>query len=118
MENLESGALKIWVTNNDDRITITWMGKSEDRNPEIVLNPYVDGLLNSLKDKKVILDFKNLEFMNSSTIPPIIRLMKKLEDEGISTEIIYNSSNYWQVFSFEILEQLSSLMAKVTIRGE
>ena len=94
------------------------MGKSEARDPENLLNPYFDILLNSLKDKEVILDFKSLEFMNSSTIPPIIRLMNNLEAEGISTKIIYNAKNYWQVFSFEVLEQLSSLMKNLTVKGE
>jgi len=67
MQNFKEGTLEIKVEGSDKNI-LRWTGKSEDRDPASLLNPYFDALVEELKGRELEVQFEELEYMNSSTV--------------------------------------------------
>ena len=87
--HFEHGALRIAVFRRDNKATILWSGVSDSRNPSAFLNAVVQRLVEELQGYEVTIDFRRLEFMNSSTVPPIISLIKRLDAQGISSLVLF-----------------------------
>lgn len=117
MDTVEYGALKLKVESRQDKVHLMLEGKSDSRNPGDVLGPYFDNLLEAGL-KELLVDLTKLEFMNSSTIPPLVQLMKKLEVRQISSEFVYDGKVKWQAVSFNVLQKLviSMKLKNITIR--
>jgi hypothetical protein len=75
MNNLKHESLEITLEEGPRNI-ISWDGRSESRDPSLVLMPYFKQILDKLKGKELVIRFENLKYMNSSTVPPIIYLIK------------------------------------------
>ncbi|GBC61881.1 hypothetical protein DENIS_2843 [Desulfonema ishimotonii] len=119
MKNFNMSPLFINVNRSGDRTLMSWVGQSSDRNPSLTLNSYLDSLVDDLKGRgELTIRFSQLEYMNSSTVPPIIQFMKKLDAGDVKTVITYNPASKWQSASFKALETLTMMMRNVTVRGE
>lgn len=118
MENFDHGSLKITIVQNGECVTLTWSGKSEDREPGALLNPYLQESVSAFKGKEFQVDFKPLEYMNSSTVPPIIHFIKDLETSGNKTTIFYDKDSKWQAASFKALETISTTMKNISVQGK
>jgi hypothetical protein len=118
MKGLTTGSLTIDFKIINNEVILAWCGKSDERNPSEALNPYLDSLIDELKGKIVSLEYLNLEYMNSSTVPPIVQFIKKLNTNNIETKIIYNSKSKWQSASFKALDALSKVMQHITVLGK
>jgi hypothetical protein len=114
--NLKDNALEI-ILEEGDTNTITWTGKSESRDPSAVLNPYFAEILNRLKGKELVVRFETLKYMNSSSVPPIIKLIKSLQEAGITAKITYDKNSRWQAASFKALETIVLSMPYITVQG-
>jgi hypothetical protein len=114
--NLKDNNLEITLQEGNTNI-ITWIGKSESRDPSSVINPYMKGILDKLKGKKLEIRFEQLKYMNSSTVPPIIQLIKDLEENGIKSMITYDNNSKWQLASFKALETIVRTMEHITVKG-
>ena len=117
MENLKEGTLEI-VVNEGDKITIEWLGRSENREPSALLNPYFKDIVENASGKEVEVDFKKLEYMNSSTVPPIIQMIKNLDTKSISTKVFYNKDSKWQAASFKALETIATSLKNIEVMGK
>jgi len=117
MENLVADTLKILVEDGAETI-LQWQGTSTAREPASVINPYVDKIVPLLKSKTVRLDFTKLQYMNSSTVTPIIRLIRLFDSEGIKTTVIYDKSSKWQQASFKALETLARMLDNIHVLGQ
>jgi len=117
LENFASGALKININIEDKKAFMTWLGQSDSRNPASELNPYLDSLVDELKTAELTIKFNDLEYMNSSTVPPIIQFLKKLNTSEIKTLITYNAESKWQAASFKALETFSGILNYITVKG-
>ncbi len=118
MKNFNCASLKIVFNKQGGRTLMSWIGQSDDRNPSVSLNPYLDSLIDGLKGTELIVEYRRLDYMNSSTVPPIIQFLKKLNSNGIKTEIVYDSNSKWQCASFKALETLSLMMNNITVTGK
>ncbi|MBF0120152.1 MAG: hypothetical protein HQK79_15060 [Desulfobacterales bacterium] len=118
MENLDTGSLKINLKQNGNKVTMTWEGESDSRNPMIILTPYFDNLLPELNEKELIIDYTQLKYMNSSTVAPIIQFVKKIDNFQINTIILYDGNSKWQTASFKALQTLSAKMKYITVKGK
>jgi hypothetical protein len=117
MENLKDGALEILIADGE-RIQMSWLGRSENREPAAVLNPYLGKIVDAIAGKKLDVDFARLEYMNSSTVPPIIQMIKLLDTRGVETKIFYNKDSKWQAASFKALETISRMLNHVQVLGK
>src|SRR4051812_47404025 len=76
--------------------TLVWRGECDFRNPLEVLGPTLNRLIPELYDRKVVLDFRQLTFMNSSSVTPILSFIKAVCMKGIPVHLIYTASLSWQ----------------------
>ena len=97
--------LKITSRIEPDKIVLHWTGKSTEREPSKFLIPIFDEVdaICEKENKLLELNFTELEFMNSSTITPIIKLLNKAKTTGRRVSIIYKKSLKWQELSFTAL---------------
>jgi hypothetical protein len=114
--NLKDNTLEITLEEGEKNI-ITWIGKSESRDPSAVINPYFTEIISALKGKELIVRFEQLKYMNSSSVPPIIKLIKNLEDAGIKATITYDKNSKWQAASFKALETIVLSMPHISVQG-
>ena len=117
MEKMKDGTLSIEI-NDADKVTMSWLGRSESREPAVALNPYLTGLIDSISGKELVVDFTKLEYMNSSTVPPIIQMIKNLNTKGVVTKIYYDKESKWQAASFKALETISKTMTSIEVTGK
>lgn len=110
--------LRIDVNRNGQETVLAWSGRSTDRVPGLKLTPYLEGLVGELKGHDVTLSFAALEYMNSSTVPPLIQFMKRLDGNGIQTRVVYDANSRWQRASFKAFEALALRMPHVSVVGK
>jgi hypothetical protein len=94
-------------------------GKSIDRNPSAVLDPYFSDVVEEMKKKKLQLsiDFTTLQYMNSSTVSPVINFIRKLEENAVKSVVLYDSKLKWQMASFKALETIIRNFQNVSLKG-
>lgn len=119
IKNYSSGLLNIAIKEDDTSILVNWTGKSTDREPGKFITPIlVDAIKESSeKNKRVIIDFRELSYMNSSTITPIIKILERAKRGSTSIKVYYNKSLHWQDLSFTALEIFITKDQRVEIKG-
>lgn len=86
--------------------------------PSEFIDSMTEKFLESVKiTDTVALKFENMEYMNSSTVQPILKIIKHLEKNKIRTHITYRKALKWQAASFKAFETLLMLMKYITIKG-
>ena len=107
MENLVFNDLTIEVDeSSSDRIRLDWKGKSNDRQPRKILDPFFTEVGDAAKEKQnaIEMHFEELEYFNSSTITAVIQLIQDLRNKQVPLEISYDQSMRWQKLSFDALK--------------
>ena len=115
----EQNLLKIHLTDGSDSIHIGLTGKSVERDPGKMITPI---LLNALKNtgeenRHIILNFCQLDFMNSSTITPIIKILDRAKRGNNRLTVLYNKALKWQALSFSALEIFETRDKRIEIKG-
>jgi len=107
MESLVTGNLRIdaRVGRPTGTIQLLWMGRSNDRDPALALQPYFSQVLASASagHVPVELHFERLEHFNSSTITSIIKLVEDARRGGVKLTVLYDKDVRWQRMSLEPL---------------
>ncbi|UCF91785.1 MAG: hypothetical protein JSW39_26525 [Desulfobacterales bacterium] len=114
-----SNLLKIEVQEKNDSIVTYWTGKSVDRNPGKFLTPILVDLLKKSNEvqKRIILDFQKLDYMNSSTITPVIKILERAKRGKIQVTVLYRKLLKWQELSFSALKIFQTKDRRVEIKG-
>jgi len=111
--------LNLEVEENNSAINIRWTGKSVDREPAKFITPIlVDSIRKSGdQSKRITLDFRELAYMNSSTITPIIKMLERAKRGKTQVTVIYLKSLKWQDVIFSALEIFRTKDGRVAIKG-
>jgi hypothetical protein len=122
MENQDlyvNESLRINVKEYVDSISIEWTGKSIDRNPGKFITPILVNALSktSQNKKRIVLDFQRLDYMNSSTITPIIKILDRAKRGSTRVTALYDKSLKWQDLAFSALEIFQTVDKRVEIKG-
>lgn len=117
MKNFKKSSLSIVTKDAGNKAVMSWIGKSDFKHPASYLMPYLDDFVSELSKTELAIEFSRVEYMNSSTVPPLIQLLKSLNERGIKTTITYNKNAHWQVMSFKALETLAKLLDNIEIKG-
>ena len=108
MDNLKFEDLYIEIIEEKEKIKIIWNGESLNLHPSKEIDPYFKSIIKQLpKIKLIVIDFTHLKIMNSSTLPPILRFIKNLENSNIKTNVLYDTSKSWQCASFQPLSNIT-----------
>ncbi len=109
--------LQIQVTYAGPDVTMAWIGRGSLANPGELLNPYLEGVINSLRGRVLTCDFSSLENMNAAMIQSIIRFAQILDENRIRAVFLYNKSIDWQDASFEALSAVIQDMPTISLDG-
>jgi len=104
---------------NGQTVELNLTGSIQTPNPEDFLDPYFEDLIQwATTDKlSVRCDFQNLEYMNSASIPPLIQLLRKLADNSINGEFIYDAKRKVQSASFKALDVIAKKSKFTKVKG-
>jgi hypothetical protein len=105
LESLVSGELRIDAVEKSPSLRLDWSGRSHERNPGLVIAPWLDGALTEARVKGLSLEahFERLEFFNSATVTALIQLIRKARAQGIALVIVFNAEKKWQALTFDAL---------------
>ena len=119
IELFEDGLLQIELIENTNSITLVWTGKSTHRKPSEFISPVLAETIrrSNASKKRIIMDFRRLEYMNSSTITPIIKILERAKRGATEITLLYNKSLKWHDLSFSALEIFETQDSKVEIKG-
>jgi hypothetical protein len=109
MDPFSEGDLTIDVRESPDEVRLVWRGKSNARNPSLLLQPFFGRVLElSLEPKRTLqLELERLEHFNSSTISALIQLVHACRAKGVRLGITFDGRVKWQKLSFEALRVLA-----------
>jgi len=118
-KNYSHNSLNFDITEETDSIVMNWSGRSTDREPGKFITPILIELIKegSDKNKRVIMDFQNLTYMNSSTLTPIIKILERAKRGNTKISVLYKKSLHWQDLSFSALEIFETNDKRVEIKG-
>jgi len=118
-EKFTNNLLNISITEESDHIRMQWSGKSVDRKPSIFLTPLLIKVLKKSvdKEKRMIMDFCDIEYMNSSTITPIIKILERARRSKAGVTVEYLASLKWQDLIFSALEIFQTKDKRILIHG-
>jgi len=102
---MQFGDLRVDVTEADGALRLDWRGKSNARQPELHLNPFLGDVITQAQGKSATIEmhFEDLEFFNSSTITVIIQHVKDARSKGIKLVLSYDKGQKWQKIFFDAL---------------
>lgn len=113
-----SERLTIWSATVKKQRLLMWSGECDFRNPAEVLTPALTSYAQSLKEGPVVLDFRGLVFMNSSSVTPILAFVKSLCGRGIPVHLIYNSDVSWQRITASSMRTIATALRNLTVTLE
>lgn len=111
--------LTIQVVEHENTIDVRWEGKSVDREPSKFISPIlvkVLGMASGL-NKRIIMDFQSMSYMNSSTITPIIKILERAKKGMTKITIFYQKSLKWQELNFSALKIFKTNDNRLEIKG-
>ncbi|MBW2337735.1 MAG: hypothetical protein JRF47_13445 [Deltaproteobacteria bacterium] len=111
--------LTIQVVEHENSIDVSWKGKSVDREPSKFISPILVKVLEMAGDlnKRIIMDFQSMSYMNSSTITPIIKILERAKSGMTKITIFYQKSLKWQELNFSALEIFKTKDNRLEIKG-
>lgn len=114
-QTLELDELKIQFTTEDQKHKIVWYGTSELQDPAESIGGFLRGLIPQITDKRVSMDFRPLEYMNSATLQPLLLVLKEYNSAHIATEVVYDPNVEWQRIVFRSVAAISTTLSNITI---
>lgn len=114
------GDLRLETHDGASGPVVSWLGRSTARDPGNFLGPILTEHYRTATaaQKSLTLDFRKLEYMNSSTITPVIRLLHEAKKNGGKVTILYQAASRWQDLSFSALTIFATEDKRIEIRGE
>jgi hypothetical protein len=119
-ETFASHALSLTVSEEPTGVGIHWKGRSTARDPAEFLIPILTKALDRATSLRcpLTLDFRNIEYFNSSTITPVVRLIEEAKRRGAALVIQYDKKLRWQELSFSALQVFHTGDSRIRIVGD
>jgi hypothetical protein len=118
-ETFVDGPLSLHLFETADAVRLEWRGMSTAREPGQFLLPILMKTLDiGLQTQKgVVLDFQKVEYLNSSSISPIIRTLEHARRGHSRVCVVYNREQNWQTLSFTALNIFRTPDARIDVQG-
>jgi hypothetical protein len=119
-ESFTEKTLSIDLTETDERVELIWKGKSNERDPARFLMPILQNALGRGGNgrKQVVIDFSSLDYMNSSTFSPLVRMLDEAAKGQHRLLLEYNQGRKWQALSFSALKAFETPDGRIALRGK
>lgn len=100
----------------EGKLVVRWLGRSDGTDPNGTLRPLLEAVSADVsKAQSVEFDFRSLEYMNSSTIRPILKLVQGASGSAANVRVVYDKSKTWQRLSFMAIGAALSSLSNVEI---
>ncbi|HKO92306.1 MAG TPA: hypothetical protein VJU61_14180 [Polyangiaceae bacterium] len=110
--------LTIESVERDNQLVLRWLGRSETKDPSQTLQPLMDSVINAIESvKSVEFDFRSLDYMNSSTIRPILKLLQTASGRAANVHVRYDAGKTWQRMSFLAIGVALASLSNVKVSG-
>jgi hypothetical protein len=118
-EKLTEKALTLDISDSGDEVVVRFLGRSTARDPRAFLQPALARVLEAsvAQKKPLVLDFRALEYFNSSTITPVVRLLQQVKAQGGRVVVRYRADLNWQRLSFSALHVLQGDGQTIVLEG-
>ena len=118
-EGMTDGPLTIERTDESGDLCLRFIGKSILRDPSELLQPILLQVLEEAgtNSQRLILDFRGLTYMNSSTFTPLVKTLEKARLGTATLTVIYNETAKWQTVSFTALTIFNTSDGRMTVVG-
>lgn len=115
-----SNHLTIAVSREPAAVFVIWSGRSTEREPSLFVTPILTAALEEAAalPGTLVIDFSTLEFMNSSTITPLSKILERARESGANCEVRYRKDLNWQELSFSALRIFETADGRIRIRGQ
>lgn len=112
--------LRIDITETEQEVRLEWRGKSNDRQPERVLAPLMLHSLERCADgaRELVLDFQAVEYMNSSTFTPLVKMLEQATRGLQRVRLEYSGARKWQSLSFSALRAFETADGRVSVHAK
>jgi anti-anti-sigma regulatory factor len=101
----------------DGTATICWKGVSDGRFPGQFLNPLIQEWAEKLKDVEVTVDLRQLEYMNSATVWPLLNLVKRLDANGKPVRVVFLDVE-WQRIHGNCMSAIARTLKNVRVERQ
>lgn len=117
---VEEGALKVGRADTEDELVLVFEGKSILRDPMEFLQPILFQVLEEAveTDKRLVLDFRNLAYMNSSTYTPLVKTLERARVGHAKVTVRYDENQQWQAVSFMAVSIFATSDGRVQVTGK
>jgi hypothetical protein len=118
-ETFTSHALTLSVVEEPAGVSVIWKGRSTARDPAEFLIPVLTKAMDRAAELRCTLnlDFRGIEYFNSSTITPVVRLIEEVKRRGATLTIHYDKKLRWQELSFSALQVFHTGDHRIRIVG-
>jgi len=118
-ETFTSHALTLVVSEEPATVLVVWRGRSTAREPAEFLVPILTKALDRATElrRPLTLDFRAIEYFNSSTITPVVRMLEEAKRRGSTLVINYDKNLRWQELSFSALQVFHTGDQRIRIVG-
>jgi hypothetical protein len=119
VQTYSNDQLRIDMTEDAEAVTLHFLGKSILRDPNQFMMPI---LLKTLAEtnttkKRLVMDFRDLSYMNSSTLTPVIKILERARVGEGKITVAYRKSLKWQEISFSALVIFHTPDGRIDITG-
>lgn len=113
------GELTLEIEEPRGELRVVWRGKSADREPGRFLVPVFGELLDEARTTGAVLvhDFSALEYVNSSTFTPVVKMIDEARKKGVAIRLEYSLARKWQALSFSALRTFETPDGRVSVVG-
>ena len=114
------GELTLELTRSSGELRLAWQGKSAERDPSRFLVPILEQAMEIARNGKLplVLDFSSLDYMNSSTFTPVVKVLDESRRLSVPVVLEYSLSRKWQALSFSALRTFETLDGRIKVRGK
>ena len=117
---VQEGPLTIRREETSGDLTLVFEGKSILRDPTEFLQPILLQVVEEIdaEGKRLVLDFSDLAYMNSSTFTPLVKTLERARLGRSRMTVLYDADQKWQSVSFSALKIFTTDDARVAVVGK
>jgi hypothetical protein len=98
-------------------VCIAFRGESEGPDAAQKLRGLFDQYFDVVANRGLQLDFRSLDYMNSSTFPPIVEVIRRLHQSGASIKVLYSKDKAWQRTPFSAISAIASVYDNLSVQA-
>jgi len=106
MSEFSHHELSIQLEETSEELRARWRGSSGEMDVGERLSPFLNEFLERARrlEKPMVLDFTDMELMNSYTFIPLVQMLDRVREDGdLSVVILYDPKRQWQKTSFSAM---------------